>query len=85
MPRAAFSRVFTAEVGQPPMTYLTGWRLSRAAQLLRETDVALARIAPQVGYSTEFALSAAFRREFGVSPGRFRATAPARRVTTSGR
>ena len=73
MPRAAFSRLFTAAVGQPPMTYLTGWRLSRAARLLRETDAPLARIAPQVGYSTEFALSAAFRREHGVSPGRFRA------------
>ncbi|MFD4640195.1 AraC family transcriptional regulator [Lentzea sp. NPDC058436] len=72
MPRAAFSRHFTSAVGQPPMTYLTGWRLSRTAQLLRETDASLARIAPQVGYSTEFALSAAFRREYGVSPGRFR-------------
>ncbi|HUQ56064.1 AraC family transcriptional regulator [Lentzea sp.] len=76
MPRAAFSRLFTTAVGQPPMTYVTGWRLSRAAQLLRETDASLARIAPRVGYSTEFALSAAFRREYGVSPGRFRATAP---------
>ncbi len=76
MPRAAFSRLFTAAVGQPPMTYLTGWRLSRAARLLRETDAPLARIAPQVGYSTEFALSAAFRREYGVSPGRFRGTTP---------
>ncbi len=74
MPRAAFSRLFTTAVGQPPMAYLTGWRLSRAARLLRETDASLARIAPQVGYSTEFALSAAFRREYGVSPGRFRST-----------
>ncbi|HEX7301915.1 AraC family transcriptional regulator [Lentzea sp.] len=80
MPRAAFSRLFTAAVGQPPMTYVTGWRLSRAAQLLRETDTSLARIAPRVGYSTEFALSAAFRREYGVSPGRFRAE-----LRTSGR
>lgn len=77
LPRAAFSRLFTAAVGQPPTAYLTGWRLHRAAQLLRETDASLARIAPRVGYSTEFALSAAFRREFGVSPGRFRAAVPA--------
>jgi AraC-like DNA-binding protein len=72
MPRTAFSRLFTTAVGRPPMRYLTGWRLGRAARLLRETDAALASIAPRVGYSTEFAFSAAFRREYGVSPGRFR-------------
>lgn len=76
MPRTAFSRLFTTEVGRPPMSYLTGWRLGHAARLLRETDAALANIAPKVGYSTEFAFSAAFRREYGVSPGRFR-SAPA--------
>ncbi|TCN32942.1 AraC-like DNA-binding protein [Kribbella orskensis] len=64
MPRTAFSKLFTTVVSQPPMRYLTGWRLSRAAQLLHETDASLARIAPQVGYSTEFAFSAAFRREY---------------------
>jgi AraC-like DNA-binding protein len=76
MPRTAFSRRFTTAVGRPPMSYLTSWRLGRAARLLRETDALLARIAPQVGYSTEFAFSAAFRREYGVSPGRFRSTPP---------
>ncbi|MFJ9782799.1 AraC family transcriptional regulator [Amycolatopsis sp. NPDC101161] len=76
MPRTAFSRLFTAAVGRPPMNYLTGWRLARAARLLRETDAGLASIAPKVGYSTEFAFSAAFRREYGVSPGRFRSTRP---------
>ncbi|MFD9700397.1 AraC family transcriptional regulator [Lentzea sp. NPDC059081] len=80
MPRAAFSRLFTTAVGQPPMAYVTGWRLSRAAQLLRETDTSLARIAPQVGYSTEFALSAAFRREYGMPPGRYRASGPVEQI-----
>ncbi|GAA1560022.1 AraC family transcriptional regulator [Kribbella lupini] len=75
MRRTAFSRLFTTVVGQAPIGYLTGWRLSRAAELLRETDAPLASIAPRVGYSTEFALSAAFRREYGVSPGRFRRAA----------
>jgi AraC-like DNA-binding protein len=49
MPRTAFSKLFTTVVGQPPMSYLTGWRLSRAARLLRETNASLASIAPQVG------------------------------------
>ena len=76
MPRTGFTRRFTAAVGQPPMRYLTGWRLERGASLLRESDASLASIARQVGYSTEFAFSAAFRREHGTSPGSFRRTPP---------
>jgi AraC-like DNA-binding protein len=74
MPRTAFTRRFTTVVGQPPMSYLINWRLSRGARLLRETDAPLATIARQVGYSTEFAFAGAFRREYGVPPGRFRRT-----------
>jgi AraC-like DNA-binding protein len=70
--RTAFTRRFTSSVGKPPMAYLIGWRLIRAAQLLRETEAPLAVIARQVGYSSEFAFAGAFRREFGISPGRFR-------------
>jgi AraC-like DNA-binding protein len=72
LPRTAFTRRFTALVGQSPMRYVTSWRLGRGARLLRETDASLATIARQVGYSTEFAFSGAFRREYGVAPGRFR-------------
>lgn len=72
MSRTAFTKRFTAMVGKPPMTYLTGRRLSHGARLLRETKAPLATIARQVGYSTEFAFGAAFRREYGISPGRFR-------------
>jgi AraC-like DNA-binding protein len=54
------------------MAYLIGWRLLTGAQLLRETEAPLAVIARQVGYSSEFAFAGAFRREFGISPGRFR-------------
>lgn len=70
--RTAFTKRFTAMVGQPPMTYLTGRRLSHGARLLRESRAPLATIARQVGYSTEFGFGAAFRREYGISPGRFR-------------
>jgi AraC-like DNA-binding protein len=72
MSRTAFTKRFTALVGKPPMTYLTSWRLSYGARLLRETKAPLASIARQVGYSTEFAFGAAFRRQYGISPGRFR-------------
>ncbi|MET0493453.1 MAG: AraC family transcriptional regulator [Actinoplanes sp.] len=70
--RTAFVNRFTTGTGRPPKRYLTEWRLSCAARLLRETDAPLATIARRVGYATEFALSHAFRREYGIPPGRFR-------------
>ncbi|WP_327085455.1 AraC family transcriptional regulator [Nonomuraea sp. NBC_01738] len=70
--RAAFSRRFTQLVGQPPLTYLTWWRLGTAARLLRGSDAALSEIAAAVGYSSEFAFANAFKREFGTAPGKFR-------------
>ena len=66
--RAAFARRFTDVVGEPPMTFLTGWRLALAADLLREPGTTLATVARRVGYSTAFALSTAFKREYGLSP-----------------
>ncbi|MGW1507178.1 AraC family transcriptional regulator [Streptomyces mirabilis] len=73
MSRTAFAKRFNALLGQPPMSYLTNWRLTYAARLLRETDAPLATIARRVGYSTEFAFGGSFRREYGIAPGRFRA------------
>jgi AraC-like DNA-binding protein len=66
--RAAFARRFTDLVGEPPMAFLTGWRLALAADLLLEPDATIASVARQVGYATPFALSAAFKRERGISP-----------------
>ncbi|WP_067892812.1 AraC family transcriptional regulator [Nocardia vaccinii] len=70
--RATLARRFTTLVGQPPMGYLTWWRMTRAAVLLRDTENPLADIASQVGYATPYAFSHAFTRQFGLSPGRFR-------------
>jgi transcriptional regulator GlxA family with amidase domain len=70
--RTVFNKRFTALLGQPPITYLADLRLTHAGRLLRETEAPLATIAGQVGYSTEFAFAAAFRRAYGISPGRFR-------------
>ncbi|WP_431043154.1 AraC family transcriptional regulator [Streptomyces sp. P1-3] len=70
--RAALARRFTELVGEPPMGYLTGWRLALAADLLREPDSTLEAVARQVGYGSAFALSAAFKRVRGVSPQEYR-------------
>lgn len=66
--RAAMARRFTALVGETPMAYLTGWRLTLAADLLREPNATLGAVARQVGYGSAFALSAAFKRVRGISP-----------------
>lgn len=66
--RAALARRFTDLVGEPPMAFLTEWRLALAADLLQESDATIEAIARQVGYGSAFALSAAFKRHFGVSP-----------------
>ncbi|NUT29891.1 MAG: AraC family transcriptional regulator [Streptomyces sp.] len=66
--RAALGRRFTELVGEPPMTYLTGWRLALAADALRDTGDTLEAIARRVGYGSAFALSSAFKRVYGVSP-----------------
>jgi AraC-like DNA-binding protein len=70
--RREFTRRFTQAAGAPPRAYVTRTRLALGARLLRESDAPLAAIARRVGYSTEFAFGGAFRREYGVSPGRFR-------------
>ncbi|GAB3691665.1 AraC family transcriptional regulator [Nocardiopsis oceani] len=73
--RAAFSRRFSALVGLPPLAYVTWWRMTTAARLLRETDAPLSAIATRVGYTSQFAFANAFKREFDRSPGRYRETA----------
>jgi AraC-like DNA-binding protein len=70
--RAAFSRRFTGMVGQSPLAYVTWWRLTTAALLLREGELPLSAIAARVGYGSQFAFANAFKREFGLPPGRYR-------------
>jgi AraC-like DNA-binding protein len=73
--RAVFARRFTELVGEPPIAFLTGWRLALAADLLRSSEATIAAVAKQVGYATPFALSSAFKRAYGVSPNVHRARA----------
>ncbi|MDG4825872.1 AraC family transcriptional regulator [Asanoa sp. WMMD1127] len=82
--RAAFARRFTALVGQPPMTYLTHWRLDLAAEALRNTDATVSAIAREVGYANAFALSVAFKRVRGATPRQHRAAPSAQQRGTPG-
>jgi AraC-like DNA-binding protein len=76
--RAAFARRFAELVGEPPLSFLTGWRLALAADLLVGSDATLGSVAAQVGYGNAFALSAAFKRRHGQSPTEYRRAAVSR-------
>jgi|JI9StandDraft_2_1071091.scaffolds.fasta_scaffold01639_8 AraC-like DNA-binding protein len=70
--RSAFAERFTALLGQPPMKYLTGWRMQLAAHRLRENRGTVAQIAFDVGYESEASFTRAFRREMGAPPATWR-------------
>lgn len=68
MSRSVFAQRFKALVGEPPLVYLTNWRLSMAAQWLRTERGPVLEIALRAGYGSEAAFSKAFKRRFGLSP-----------------
>jgi transcriptional regulator GlxA family with amidase domain len=70
--RTAFAREFRTLVGEPPLTYLTRWRMTIAAQLLRETDLPIESVAARVGYGSPYAFGKAFKRSMGDAPGAYR-------------
>lgn len=70
--RSTLATRFTQLLGQPPMQYLTQWRLQLAANLLKSTDANMAKIAAQVGYDSEAAFNRAFKRHLGVPPATWR-------------
>ena len=76
--RSTLAKRFATLVGEPPLTYLTRWRMTLAADLLVEQqNETVAQIARAVGYADPFGFSAAFKRIRGVNPSEFRRTATA--------
>ena len=72
MSRSGFAAKFRALVGEPPLKYLTKWRVQKASRLLRTSDAKLSEVAECTGYESEIALSRAFNRYMGVPPGKYR-------------
>jgi AraC-like DNA-binding protein len=70
--RSALVKRFTQYLSEPPMTYLTRWRLQLAARSLEKTSRGVAEIAADIGYESEAAFNRAFKREFGQPPGQYR-------------
>jgi AraC-like DNA-binding protein len=70
--RATLARRFAAVVGEPPLTYLSRWRMHLAAQRLKYSTDTVDTIARAVGYTSEYAFNRAFARHRGQPPGRYR-------------
>lgn len=70
--RSGFAERFAERVGEPPLQYLVRWRVARAAELLRDTDDAIAEISARVGYESVPSFSRAFKRWRNMSPAAFR-------------
>jgi AraC-like DNA-binding protein len=70
--RAVLAERFRHYLGEPPMGYLTRWRLQLGARLLTTTSQSVAEIAGLVGYESEAAFNRAFKRGFGTPPARYR-------------
>ena len=72
MSRSAFAARFNDLVGEPPMHYVTRWRMQVAVTSLREDASTLGELAVGLDYGSEAAFSRAFKRFMGVSPGAIR-------------
>jgi AraC-like DNA-binding protein len=70
--RSSLVERFTRYLAEPPMAYLTGWRLRLAAQALTASPKGVADIAAAVGYESEAAFNRAFKRAFRMPPARYR-------------
>ena len=68
MSRTAFAQVFKRTVGKSPMVYLTHWRMTVAAQRMQNGSDTIYSIAPMLGYKSDSAFRAAFKRHWGLCP-----------------
>jgi AraC-like DNA-binding protein len=79
--RSALAERFMHFVGEPPVQYLTRWRMQVAARLLADGHAKVATVGLQVGYDSEAAFSRAFKKLAGMPPADWRrrhASPPAR-------
>jgi AraC-like DNA-binding protein len=70
--RTVLAERFDRFLGEPPLTYLTRWRLQLAARMLQTSTRRIGQIAADVGYTSQAAFNRAFRRQFDVPPAQYR-------------
>lgn len=70
--RSYFGKIFRENMGQSPQEFLIRYRLSKAAELLKTTDLSIKDISVQVGYPNQLHFSRAFKNVYGLSPRSYR-------------
>jgi len=70
--RSVLAERFTALIGQPPMLYLTHWRIQLAASRLAAGASPVSAVAAGVGYESEAAFCRAFKKIAGTTPASWR-------------
>jgi transcriptional regulator GlxA family with amidase domain len=72
MSRSAFALKFKAVLGQPPLEYLTQWRMYKAGAMIRLKNTSFSEVASAAGYGSESSFSRVFKREMGEAPREYR-------------
>lgn len=66
--RSYFGKIFKNVVGQSPQDFLLNYRMTKAAELLKLTQLSIGDISKAVGYDSQFHFSRAFKSRYGDSP-----------------
>ena len=70
--RTYLTEIFTERMYMSPQEYLIQVRLSKAKELLRQTDLPINTVAREVGYEDQMSFSKIFKKRIGISPQQYR-------------
>ena len=70
--RSYFGKIFKNAVGRTPQDFLLNYRMTKAAELLKLTDLSVSDIGNAVGYPNQLHFSRAFKNVYGISPRQWR-------------
>lgn len=71
--RSYFGKIFRDAVGKSPQEFLISYRMTKAAELLKLTELSIKDISNAVGYPSQLHFSRAFKKTYGISPREWRA------------
>ena len=66
-----FSHIFKSAIGKTPLMYITEIRISKAKELLLNTNLTMGEIAELTGFSSQNYFIRVFKKHTGISPKRY--------------